>query len=93
MKPIPIAVGFDQRESAVYHTFCLSVIESSSVPVMFIPLSENLLKFDCQQDGSNAFIYSRYLVPWLFGFQDVTEYDTRRRNSNMRRTDSRVRKP
>ena len=74
MKPIPIAVGIDQRESAVYHTFCQSVIESSSVPVMFIPLSENLLKFDGQQDGSNAFIYSRYLVPWLFGFQDVTAF-------------------
>ena len=68
---IRIFVGFDQREAAVYHTFCQSVIEHASVPVCFIPLAESILKFDGQQDGTNQFIYSRYLIPMLCGYEDV----------------------
>ena len=59
-------VGFDPREAAVYHVFCQSVIEHASGPVSFIPLHSPMLNnFDGQQDGTNAFIYSRYLVPYL----------------------------
>lgn len=66
---IPIFCGFDQREAVAYHAFCQSVIEHASEPVQFIPLAKNLLKgFDGQRDGSNAFIYSRFLVPELCGF-------------------------
>jgi len=61
---IPVFVGYDPRESIAYHTFCQSVIQSSSVLPSFVPLASRLLDdFDGQQDGSNAFIYSRYLVP------------------------------
>lgn len=66
---IRIFVGFDQREAAVYHAFCQSVIEHATVPVQFIPLAENLLHFDGQQDGTNQFIYSRYLIPVICGFE------------------------
>ncbi len=67
---IPIYVGFDPREACVYHVFCQSVIEKASQPVMFIPLHQPMLNgFDGQQDGTNAFIYSRYLVPYLQGFE------------------------
>ena len=66
---IPVFVGFDAREACVFHVFNQSVIESSSVPVRIVPLAEHLLKFDGQQDGSNAFIYSRYLVPYLQGYK------------------------
>ena len=62
---IPIYVGFDQREACVFHVFNQSVIQNSSVPVSFTPLATNLLHFDGQQDGTNAFIFSRYLVPYL----------------------------
>ncbi len=63
---IPLYVGFDQREAAGYHAFCQSVIERASVPVQFIPLHKPMLEgFDGQRDGSNAFIYSRFLIPWL----------------------------
>lgn len=59
-------VGYDPREACVYHTFCQSVIEHASGPVRFIPLHKPMLYgFDGQQDGTNAFIYSRYLIPYL----------------------------
>jgi hypothetical protein len=67
---IPLYVGFDPREAAAYHVFCQSVIERASVPVSFHPLHKPMLDgFDGQKDGSNAFIYSRFLVPYLQGFQ------------------------
>lgn len=66
---VPIYVGFDPREAAAYHVFCESVIERASVPVSFIPLHKPMLaNFDGQKDGSNAFIYSRFLVPYLQNF-------------------------
>lgn len=69
MHAIPFYVGYDPREAACYHVFCQSVIERSSLPVAFIPLHGPMLQgFDGQQDGSNAFIYSRFLVPYLCGF-------------------------
>jgi len=69
MEPIPIFVGFDQREAVAYHAFCQSVIEKASQPVSFIPLAKNTIKgFDGQRDGSNEFIYSRFLVPYLTGY-------------------------
>lgn len=65
-----IYVGYDPREACVYHTFCQSVIEHASQPVSFIPLHQPMLDgFDGQQDGTNAFIFSRYLVPYLQGFE------------------------
>ena len=67
---LPIYVGYDPREACVYHTFCQSVIEHARSPVSFIPLHQQMLSgFDGQQDGTNAFIYSRYLVPYLESFQ------------------------
>ncbi len=41
---IKIVVGFDQREAIAYHTFSQSVLEKSSLPVLFLPLSMNTLK-------------------------------------------------
>lgn len=67
---IKLYVGYDPREACVYHTFCQSVIEHASGPVSFIPLHSDMLNhFDGQQDGTNAFIYSRYLVPYLEGYE------------------------
>jgi hypothetical protein len=66
---VPIYVGYDPREAATYHVFCQSVVEHASVPVSFHPLHKPMLGgFDGQRDGSNAFIYSRFLVPYLQGF-------------------------
>lgn len=67
---LTLYVGYDPREAAVYHVFCQSVIEHASGPVRFIPLHAPMLDdFDGQQDGTNAFIFSRYLVPYLEGYE------------------------
>ena len=39
MNNIKSVVGFDQRESVAYHTFCQSVIEHASLPLTFLPLA------------------------------------------------------
>ena len=65
-------VGFDQREAVAYHVFCQSVIEGSSNPIQFLPLAENNLSEykEVHTDGSNKFIYSRFLTPYLMNFTD-----------------------
>ena len=44
MNNIKSVVGFDQRESVAYHTFCQSVIEHASLPLTFLPLAIVTLK-------------------------------------------------
>jgi hypothetical protein len=67
---LPIYVGYDPRESVAYHAFCQSIISRASQPCAFIPLHRPMLSnFDGQQDGTNAFIFSRYLVPYLSGYR------------------------
>ena len=68
---IKIAIGFDQRESVAYHTFCQSIIEKTSQPVAFYPIVLKALEGykETHTDGSNAFIYSRFLTPFLMDFK------------------------
>ena len=71
IEPIPIFIGYDPREAAAYHVCCQSIISRSSVPVAFYPLALNTLSTQYEEthgDGSNAFIYSRFLVPAMMGF-------------------------
>lgn len=67
---IRIWVGYDPREALAYHTFCQSVIDHASLPVAFNPLSLALLRGyeETHRDGSNQFIYTRFLVPALSDF-------------------------
>lgn len=67
---IRVVIGFDQRESVAYHTFCQSILEKTSEPVSFTPLVLSSFKgyTETHTDGSNAFIYSRFLTPYLFNF-------------------------
>ena len=63
-------VGYDPRESLAYHAWCQSVITHTTEPVAFIPLHRPMLaNFDGQRDGTNAFIFSRFLVPYLSGYK------------------------
>ncbi len=68
---ITIVVGFDQKEAVAYHAFCQSVMEKASVPLQIMPLAEKSLNvhFPTQSDGSNKFIYSRFLTPYLNSYQ------------------------
>lgn len=67
---IRLMVGFDQRESVAFHTFVQSVIEVTSVPVSVTPLVLSALPgySEIHTDGSNTFIYSRFLTPHLAGY-------------------------
>lgn len=71
MKPIPIFVGYDPREAVAYHTCANSIIRQASQPVAIIPLALNLFTDynETHTDGSNQFIYSRFLVPHLMEHQ------------------------
>jgi lipopolysaccharide biosynthesis glycosyltransferase len=64
---IPIFIGYDPREAIAFHVCSNSIIRHSSHPVSINPLALNILK-DYEEkhtDGSNHFIYSRFLVPHL----------------------------
>jgi lipopolysaccharide biosynthesis glycosyltransferase len=67
---IKISVGFDQKEAVAYHTFCQSVIKNTTQPIIFAPLALNLFQnySENHNDGSNTFIYTRFLTPYLFNF-------------------------
>ena len=70
MKPIPVFVGYDPREAVAYHTCTNSIIRHASRPVAIIPLALNLFEDyeETHTDGSNHFIYSRFLVPHLMEY-------------------------
>ena len=70
MKPIPVFVGYDPREAVAYHTCANSIIRHASRPVAIIPLALNLFDDykETHTDGSNHFIYSRFLVPHLMEY-------------------------
>jgi hypothetical protein len=61
---LPIFIGYDPREAAAYHVCQQSIIDHCSEP--------DRLEFHClhgeRRDGSNDFIYARFLVPYLCGF-------------------------
>ena len=74
---LKIFVGFDSKvEPVAYHAFCQSVIEHSSIPVSFTPLALSMLKGyeEKHVDGSNAFIYSRFLVPSLCDYKGTAVF-------------------
>ena len=60
---IRIFAGYDPRESVGYHVFCQSVIEHTTEPVAITPF------YGKQRDGTNAFIYQRFLVPYFTEFK------------------------
>ena len=64
---IPVFIGYDPREAAVFHVCANSIIRNTSQPVQIIPVALNLFKDykEIHQDGSNHFIYTRFLVPYL----------------------------
>ena len=70
MTPIPIFIGYDPREAIAYHVCANSIIRNSSRPVAITPLALNNFKeyTETHTDGSNQFIYSRFLVPYLTGY-------------------------
>jgi lipopolysaccharide biosynthesis glycosyltransferase len=76
LSKVKIYVGFDPRESVVYHTFIQSLIEKSTLPIEITPLAVNTLNFyeESHQDKSNDFVYSRFLTPFMSNFEGWSIY-------------------
>ena len=68
---IPIFVGYDPREAIAFHVCVNSIIRHASQPVSIMPLALNLFQdyTETHTDGSNQFIYSRFLVPHLMDYR------------------------
>lgn len=63
-------IGYDPREAIAFHVCANSIIRNASRPVTIVPLALNLFKdyTETHTDGSNQFIYSRFLVPHLMQY-------------------------
>lgn len=59
-----IFIGYDPREAVAYHACVQSILETARDPLSlsFTPVTGP------RRDGSNDFIYARFLVPALCGF-------------------------
>jgi lipopolysaccharide biosynthesis glycosyltransferase len=68
---IPVFIGYDPREAIAFHVCSNSIIRHSSQPISINPLALNILKGyeEKHTDGSNHFIYSRFLVPHLMNYK------------------------
>jgi lipopolysaccharide biosynthesis glycosyltransferase len=64
---IPVFIGYDPREAIAFHACANSIIRHASQPVQIIPVALNLFKdyTETHTDGSNHFIYTRFLVPYM----------------------------
>ena len=62
---IDIYIGYDPREAIAYHVCQNSIIENCSTPedLAFHPVRGE------RRDGSNDFIYARFLVPYLQSYR------------------------
>jgi lipopolysaccharide biosynthesis glycosyltransferase len=73
---ITVAIGYDPKESIAYHVCCNSIIRTTSQPVAIIPLALNIFENykETHSDGSNHFVYTRFLVPHLMGYNGWAIY-------------------
>jgi hypothetical protein len=64
---IKVFIGYDSREAVVYHVCAQSIIRHTTQPVALTPLALTTLSGykERHSDGSNQFIYSRFLTPFL----------------------------
>lgn len=63
-----IFIGYDHRQPIAYNILQFSIVSRASEPVSITPLIlEQLPNFNRQ--GLTPFTFSRFLVPWLCGFE------------------------
>jgi hypothetical protein len=65
MDEIRVFVGADPKEMVAYHVCCQSILDNTKAEVSFHPVRGE------QRDGSNAFTYARFLVPYRCGFNGI----------------------
>lgn len=68
-----IFIGFDSKEVVAYHVLAQSIIEHATMPVMFSPIVlphlDATFKRERNALQSTEFSFSRFLVPYLSGFE------------------------
>ena len=68
-----IGIGYDRVESTSWHTLAHSIMTRASRPVAIVPINLTNLKgiYTRQRDPkqSNEFSFTRFLMPYLCGFQ------------------------
>lgn len=73
-----IFVGYDAVESVAWHTMVHSVLSRSSSPVAIVPINlanlKGIYKRPRDQKQSNEFSFSRFLVPYLCGYQGYAAF-------------------
>ena len=62
-----VFVGYDARQPVAFHVAAQSILNHCSVPVSITPLKIETLPIT--RVGLTPFTYSRFLVPWLCGYQ------------------------
>jgi lipopolysaccharide biosynthesis glycosyltransferase len=78
MSMLTIGIGFDERETLAYHVLCQSILSRATMPIRFIPIKLSMLGgiYDRKPDyrQSNEFSYSRFLLPYLCGYEGFSLY-------------------
>lgn len=68
-----VFIGFDSKEVVAYHVLAQSILERSSVPVVFSPIVlDNLGGIFSRERNplqSTEFSFSRFIVPYLCGYE------------------------
>src|SRR5437879_1862778 len=72
--PLNVCIGYDSNESLAYHVLCHSIMKRASQPVsitpLYLPQLRSIGAYTRKRDPrqSTDFTYSRFLTPWLSGF-------------------------
>ena len=73
-----IYIGYDPMESIAFYTLAHSILRRSSIPVSIAPVARSQLKGVYTRDRgpteSTDFSLTRFLVPWLSGFDGWSLY-------------------
>lgn len=64
---IPVFIGYDHRQPVAFTALVHSIVSRASVPVSIRPLV--LPTLPLARQGLTPFTYSRFLVPYLMGYQ------------------------
>lgn len=71
--PIPVFIGYDARERAATNVLIDSLYQHSSIPLAITPIVTSQLSGVFRRERhpkqSTDFSFTRFLVPWLMGFQ------------------------
>ena len=68
--PLNIYIGFDARQLVSFNVLVLSILDKATKPVAIHPLILETLPI--RRRGLTPFTFSRFLVPYLSGFEGVS---------------------